>query len=103
MANRAITHPCDSWARSAGAQDWQEAVAKMKAGAVLAAPAPIGYKTLISMRQLTVEAEHEGLHLYVSEGGSAVLGFKENFPPEIVELEAREMRRLEKRMGMLRG
>lgn len=75
----------------------------MKAGAVLAGPAPVGFKTLINMRLFILEVEREGLHLYVDESDRAVLGRRESFSQDILDLEAREIRRVAQRMGMMLG
>lgn len=83
-----VTHPCDSWAMSAGHGDWSTALSSMKAGHVVAGPlaavqpasrSAFGFSVFMDTMQ------REGLHVYVPTGGSVVVvGYKEDFPADLL-------------------
>lgn len=87
------THPCESWAKSAGYTDWAAALTAFKEGKVLSGPTlaiQSSAKTAIGMMLFMEESKKAGLHTYATEGGTIFVGRHENFPAELLAKQEQE-------------
>lgn len=96
--NARHVHPCTTWARSAGHEGWEQALEAIRSGSVPVGNAPGGAKTSLGIAMLMEQVEKEGLHLYATEDGRLCIGYKENFPPSILEMQNRAEKRLANRL-----
>ncbi|MFK4706022.1 hypothetical protein ABIC83_002861 [Roseateles asaccharophilus] len=95
-----IAHPCDTWAQSAGYDNWHSAVTAMKEGGkVLAGAAPQPSKSTISFDALCDAISKAGLHSYMTEFGQLILGLRANFPQSTLDHQARELEALRAFVG----
>jgi hypothetical protein len=93
-----ILHPCDAFATSAGYESWTTALAAMKSGTVVTGVGPrSGARTMISIDAFNQRTEAEGLYTIRTEEGFVMVGFRENFPKDVVAAHENEMEAIARR------
>ncbi len=80
-----IVHPCNAFAQSAGYESWVSAVASMKQGNVVLGQAPrAGARSMLDIQLFHEQISKEGLFTITDDLGFVSVGFRENFPADMV-------------------